>query len=324
MMLQTSINNSFIFRISGEFEVQGTKHKGNILIHTCQEEPLNICGILEDNGQKTINSKDILGDDLQEELLTQLGDSIVLVSNNVQTNIDKSFILRTSGNFKIQGTTHKVNLLLHTCQDTKTIDTKTISAIDTKTISTTPIVATPFEESLNLCDKIESNELVYSKDVLGADLPNTFPERLQIIKLHRDILIKIDGVDIYDENKKNSISKEDIESIKWLIENQYSLHIKSNLVATMNASMEACPFTIFYLDYNEIKLIEKCYHPLVLGNEMVQNSKDITISQTYKNGKIQKTQLFGAYLTRINGDLDLQGTIYDYIFTIKQCPCNFT
>ncbi|CAK9293089.1 unnamed protein product [Gordionus sp. m RMFG-2023] len=199
----------------------------------------------------------------------------------------------------------------------------TKTSTESKTKSTTPVVTTAYKRPVDICEKIENNDwqTVYSKDILGVDLPNIFPEHLQIIKMHEDIMIKIDGTDIFDKTKNNSLSIENIESIIWLI-NQYPLHIKSNLVATMKASNTACPFTICFLEYNEIIPIVKCKNPLVTGekNAIVQNRNAIMISQIDGNNRTLEQELSSAFLTGINGDLNLQGNIYQYIFTIKQCP----
>ncbi|XP_065322587.1 mucin-22-like [Gordionus sp. m RMFG-2023] len=51
-----------------------------------------------------------------EIILKQQEDRIIVESNDIQKFYNNSFILRISGDFEVQGTKHKSNMLLHTCQ----------------------------------------------------------------------------------------------------------------------------------------------------------------------------------------------------------------
>ncbi|CAK9298068.1 unnamed protein product [Gordionus sp. m RMFG-2023] len=306
---------------------------------------------------------------MQSDVKQKENDILLLGDGRVDQTIKDSFIISyKSDDLMVHGKRHTLMMKLGECpsEHDKIEDSLAISEVAPAkpiepevalpiepevALPIEPVVVPPIEpeiaptmkpamdnqtrDSSNICEKIKGDDwqTINSKEILGdilkTDLPETFPKNLQVINKYGDIMIKINGADIYNENQNNSIFNEKLEAVHWLKnqmkyfsgDDENPLHVKSNLIATMSSSSKTSNLKICYFDYKDSERREKCVdaEDLRKTNRIIQNSNAIEMSQT-ENGKILEKKFLDSYLTSIIGDLTLQGTFYEFVFTMCPCP----
>ncbi|XP_065322575.1 uncharacterized protein LOC135929787 [Gordionus sp. m RMFG-2023] len=291
-----------------------------------------------------------------EIILSQQEDRIIIESNDIQKFYNNSFILRISGDFEVQGTKHKSNVLLHTCQnsttklvvtaettpyksDSSTIEAgssgestvsisdstiksesseeSTVSRTDSSTVSISPHVT---KKPLNICQNIEDNgrKTVYAKDIFGDDLPNEFPLEIPLLRTGSQIFWSVDAKEIYQTNEclnpntfcyKNTIignTLDKLYSINSIIGTYPIINFDSDMkIIQVNSSNDNS--TLCYFKFFLKKPIDNVFcnltRPPNVKTSLAQLDDSIVFATNKAPEIFQK-----SFILRTSGNFEVRGT----------------
>ncbi|CAK9294258.1 unnamed protein product [Gordionus sp. m RMFG-2023] len=229
--------------------------------------------------------------------LTQRENHIIVTSKDDQRSIENSFILRISGDIKIQGTKHKVLVLLHTCPEWKD----------------------------QICSKIGESGPYNTKDIFPSiQIPDSIPQ-IQLERKGNEIIWSIGGENIYerDEGETNSFTnsastgtKDQLYLASSILGNDFAVNIDSDLTTIQENSIKK-QFLICYYRLENSKNNVICTVPTSSNakTNLTQGEDHIIVASNDVRRSIENSFVLG-----ISGDIKVQGTKHKGLVLLHTCP----